>query len=88
MDSDQNCYKILSWNVRGLNSSAKQKDVRQIISTHKPDLVCLQETKLSAFTPTLINSILGHQYEANFMFLPSTSASGGITLAAREPFSN
>jgi exonuclease III len=39
-------YDFLSWNVRGLNNPAKQKDVRQVVQTFKPFVVCMQETKL------------------------------------------
>jgi endonuclease/exonuclease/phosphatase family metal-dependent hydrolase len=41
-------FKMLSWNVRGLNSCAKQEDVKQIITIIKPDILCLQETKMES----------------------------------------
>jgi endonuclease/exonuclease/phosphatase family metal-dependent hydrolase len=56
MDALKLCYKVLSWNVRGLNSREKQEEVRQVVSLMQPDLICLQETKLEALTPA---SILG-----------------------------
>jgi exonuclease III len=34
-------YKMLSWNVRGLNNGVKQDDVRHSISSYRRDIVCL-----------------------------------------------
>jgi exonuclease III len=51
-------YKILSWNVRGLNSAAKQEDVKQNISLFNPDLLCLQETKLASIDSVTIRKCL------------------------------
>lgn len=38
---------VLSWNVRGLNNGPRQKVVRDLIRNHSPDVLFLQETKLS-----------------------------------------
>lgn len=38
---------VLSWNVRGLNSGPRQKAVRDLIKLQAPDVLFLQETKLS-----------------------------------------
>lgn len=38
---------VLSWNVRGLNSIPRQKAVRRLIESQSPDVVFIQETKLS-----------------------------------------
>ena len=38
---------VLSWNVRGLNNIPRQKVVRRLIESQSPDLVFIQETKLS-----------------------------------------
>jgi exonuclease III len=40
MDIVNHQYSILSWNVRGLSSRAKQEDVKQLVSMCKPDLIC------------------------------------------------
>jgi exonuclease III len=40
--------KIISWNIRGLNGRSKQKVLRDMIMTEKPDIVMLQETKCSS----------------------------------------
>jgi hypothetical protein len=41
MDNPIHHFKFLNWNVRGLNSQAKQEDHRQIVSSFEPDLVCI-----------------------------------------------
>jgi hypothetical protein len=42
-------WKILCWNVRGINSTKKWHAMRsKIVKTHC-DIVCLQETKREAF---------------------------------------
>ena len=38
---------ILSWNVRGLNNIPRQKVVRRLIDSQSPDVIFIQETKLS-----------------------------------------
>ena len=43
--------KMISWNVAGLRAMVKKDDaaeLRSLVAMHKPDVVCLQETKLSA----------------------------------------
>ena len=37
---------ILSWNVRGLNSTCHQKFIHDLIVIHSPDVFCVQETKV------------------------------------------
>ena len=39
--------KILSWNVQGVNDRNKRSSIKALIRSHKVDLVCLQETKMS-----------------------------------------
>lgn len=40
--------KILTWNVRGLNTFDKQKEVHSLIMTHFPKICCLVETEIKA----------------------------------------
>lgn len=74
---------ILVWNVRGLNSSARQDSVRMIVDSAKVDVVCLQETKMPSISRRMVLSMLGSEFDNNFVALPSTGASGGILLAWR-----
>lgn len=38
---------VLSWNVRGLNNIPRQKVVHRLIESQSPDVVFIQETKLT-----------------------------------------
>jgi hypothetical protein len=58
MDNMHHHYKILSWNVRGLNSLARQENVKQLISIYKPEVVCLQETKMSFIDDRIVRNII------------------------------
>ena len=40
--------KILSWNIRGLNSLNKQRYLKDKLKQGKPQIMLLQETKISA----------------------------------------
>lgn len=74
---------ILIWNVRGLNSAARQDSVRVLVNSAAADIVCLQETKMEVVSRRLILSMLGSEFDNNFVFLPSVGASGGILIAWR-----
>lgn len=39
--------KIIAWNVNGLRSLMKKKDLDDLIKKEKPDIICFGETKLS-----------------------------------------
>ncbi|KAG2648398.1 hypothetical protein PVAP13_1NG097272 [Panicum virgatum] len=69
---------ILVWNVRGLNSSARRDAVHVMVDSSNIDIVCLQETKMSFVTREHILSMLGSEFDNNYIFLPSAGASGGI----------
>jgi exonuclease III len=79
-------YKIISWNVRGANSIARQQEIKQLISVCKPDLICLQETKLQVVNISMIRNTLGLDFNNNFVFLPADGTRGGILIAARTSF--
>jgi len=74
---------ILIWNVRGLNSVNRQDAVRTVVNSYKIDVVCLQETKMTTISRQLVLSMLGIDVDNNYIFLPSTGASGGILIAWR-----
>ena len=38
---------IISWNARGLNNVPRQNVVRELVRSHSPDVLFLQETKVS-----------------------------------------
>jgi exonuclease III len=72
--------KLLFWNVRGLNSLARQDVVRTLIHSLRSDIVCLQETKMAVVSPRVMLSMLGSEFSC-FLELPVVSASGGILIA-------
>lgn len=41
----KNTLKIMSWNVNGIRAVIRKEEFQKFIDTHKPDILCLQETK-------------------------------------------
>jgi exonuclease III len=83
MDNMSHHFNILSWNVRGLNSLARQENLKQVVAIFKPDLVCIQETKMEIINSRTIRTTLGPGFEDNFHFLPADGTRGGILLATK-----
>jgi exonuclease III len=59
MNNANRSYQMMSWNVRGFNNPSRQEEVKQVVSTFKPDVICLQETKLSEISNSNVRNILG-----------------------------
>lgn len=76
-------YKIMSWNVRGLNSRAKQEDVMQMVGIYRPDIVCVQEPKMERINEATVRNSLGRDYDGDFKYLPADGTRGGILVASR-----
>lgn len=72
--------KMLTSNVRGLNEKDKRLAVRQTIILEKPDVVCLQETKLSSVNQTIVSQVCGRRLKG-FTYLEAEGTRGGILLA-------
>ena len=68
--------RILSLNVRGLGSMAKQKGLRHLVSSLSPDIILLQETMNSTYRALLAFSKLCPGWE--FCAISSSGLSGGI----------
>lgn len=51
--------KILTYNVRGLGSSVKKKELKEIINKHKIELCCVQETKLESISELECKAVWG-----------------------------
>jgi exonuclease III len=69
-------WRVSCWNVRGLNSESRQREVRSKIYESDSDIICLQETKCENFDWRLIRTFFP-KFD-NFVFSPSVGASGGI----------
>jgi exonuclease III len=74
--------KFLIWNVRGLNSSARQDAVRSLVEASRADIVCLQETRMAAISQTVMLSMLGNEF-TNQVELLAIGSSGGILVACK-----
>jgi exonuclease III len=81
MDNVVQQYKMLNWNIRGLNNKAKQEDIRHVINMFNPDVICLQETKLESVDNALIRNALGPAFDNNYACLPAQGVRGGILIA-------
>jgi hypothetical protein len=58
-----------------------------MVALYKPDLICLQETKVDFISAAFIKDALGCMYENNFVFLPASAiliAASAILIAAFE----
>ena len=75
-------WKVLCWNVRGLNSDARQRSVREKVIESQCSVLCLQETKLSSCSHSIMKSICPHGFD-QFAESPSSGASGGLLTAWR-----
>jgi exonuclease III len=70
---------IVIWNVRGLNSRSRRDVVRELVTSERPSIVCLQETKLDVISQSDILQILGQGFD--YFYLPADQTRGGILLA-------
>jgi exonuclease III len=71
--------KILSWNVRGMNSPDRCIIIRSKISKSFCEIVCLQETKKYDIYLAFIRTCCPKDFD-KFVFLPSVGAYGGSTI--------
>ena len=70
-------WKVLCWNIRGLNADDKQLALYNKIVESGCALACIQETKKESFDRNFIKKCCPRQFD-NFAFSPSVGASGGI----------
>lgn len=69
--------KILSWNVRGLNEADKKSTIKSMIHKWRPDIVCLQETKIEDWSSQRIRQVAGNRW-VEWAALNSIDRSSGI----------
>jgi len=75
--------KIISWNVNGLRSAITKENFMPFLEAEKPDILCLQETKLSS--PEYRLELEGyHQY---FLNAKRKGYSGTAIITKVEPLS-
>ena len=69
--------RVLSWNVRGLNDSAKRASLRNLLRDWNCDLVCVQETKLGEVELCDVRSIWSSHHVGSSV-LKARGAAGGV----------
>jgi len=72
-------WKVLCWNVRGVNADKKWNSIRDKVLSSNCDIVCLQETKRETIDLSFIRNICPQAFDS-FVFRPSLGASGGIVV--------
>ena len=70
-------WNVLCWNVRGINSDAKQLALSNAINSSGCAVICLQETKKPSFDHAFVKSCCPRRFD-QFDFIPSRGASGGL----------
>ena len=70
-------WKVVDWNVRGLNDKDKRLLVYNKIDESQCAVICLQETKCESFDHSFIRSFCPRRFD-RFVFSPSVGASGGL----------
>ncbi|XP_066358109.1 uncharacterized protein [Miscanthus floridulus] len=77
---DRNNLLIFNWNVRGLNDAAHREIVREAIASARPNIICLQETKINNITDALVIETVGQQADS-YLQLGAQGTRGGLLLA-------
>lgn len=75
-----NALDLVCWNVRGLNSPAKKKALREFADFACVAILCILETKLERVDQYVIMQCLGPSYDGIF-YLPAVDTRGGILVA-------
>jgi exonuclease III len=66
-------WKILNWNLRGINSEKKWVALASKIEESNCDIICLQETKREVFAMDYIRKFCPKRFD-KFEYLPSIGA--------------
>lgn len=74
---NQRLWKVLCWNVRGINSDEKWNSIKDTILEAGCDVFCFQETKRQLFDSQFIRKFSPPGFDS-FEFQPSMGASGGL----------
>jgi hypothetical protein len=70
-------WRILSWNIHGINRADKWPLIRNKIEESLASIICLQETKRGDFDLNFIKSFAPRRFD-QFAFVPLEGASGGL----------
>lgn len=75
--------KIISWNVRGLGARPKRALIKDLLSRENPDLVILQESKLTKVDRGMIKSVWSSRH-VGWVTLEAMGSVGGILIMWKE----
>lgn len=70
---------VMSWNVRSLNDAAHRELVKDTTSCVRPAVICLQETKISSMTSTVLLESVGYRL-SSYHTLDAIGTRGGVLL--------
>lgn len=75
--------KIISWNTNGLRATAKQGHFEPLFKKYKPDVLCLQETKVEPDQlPENVRSVKG--YYSYFSHPQEKKGYSGVAIYCKE----
>ncbi|KAL8466364.1 hypothetical protein ACS0TY_035460 [Phlomoides rotata] len=81
--------KLISYNIRGVESRTKRKEVRDLVKKLRADVCCIQESKKEQVSEILCKSLWGNWSKIGWAFKGSEGSSGGIiTIWNAEIFSS
>ncbi|GLT29065.1 hypothetical protein SLA2020_039530 [Shorea laevis] len=69
--------KLISFNVRGLGSVLKRKEIRKLVREERPDFLFLEESKLERVDDELSRTVWNLR-ECGWVMKESIGASGGL----------
>ncbi|XP_057452691.1 uncharacterized protein LOC130744534 [Lotus japonicus] len=69
--------RVLSYNIRGIGSSAKGRIIRNLLSIEKIDFACFQETKIGLIDASFCQRLWGNE-ECEYLYSPAINRGGGL----------
>ena len=79
-------WKILCWNVRGLNGPEKWPHVRSKIEESMASIICFQETKCGEIETAFLRNFVPKRFD-QFLYAPLMGPLVGFLLLGPETFS-
>jgi exonuclease III len=80
-------YKLLNWNVRGLNQPCRRQVLRDlVIADNGCSIACIQETKLQRVDDSVIAETLGSKFTGQYAFMPTQGTREGIVVACSQDY--
>jgi exonuclease III len=71
------------WNIRGLNNPVRILQLADFMAKHKPEFICLSETKKEDFSLPFLDSLTKYGC-FSWNFLPAVGTAGGVLVGINE----